>query len=130
MGELAWAAGLFEGEGCISVSRRGDRPSPAWVLVLGMTDEDAVRAFHCIVGVGTVYCRKEIPNHCRAMWIWRCGSRNDIAYVLASFLPFLNKRRTAKAREALNEIAELQKSTNGRPPRRRNRGPGLRWRTA
>jgi hypothetical protein len=52
--EIAWAAGLFEGEGTIShVWRR--RESPDLQIALKMTDEDVVRRFDEIVDRGKVY---------------------------------------------------------------------------
>lgn len=47
--EIAWAAGLFEGEGCITVSN--GRP----VMRLNSTDADTPRRFCEIVGAGKVY---------------------------------------------------------------------------
>jgi len=47
--EIAWAAGLFEGEGCITMT------SGHAVLRLSNTDEWVVRRFAEIVGRGVVY---------------------------------------------------------------------------
>lgn len=44
--ELAWATGLFEGEGSIGADGR---------LQLKMVSEESVRRFHAAVGVGSVY---------------------------------------------------------------------------
>lgn len=46
---IAWAAGLFEGEGSITTSRGRFR------LQIEMTDEESVRRFHAIVAAGRVY---------------------------------------------------------------------------
>src|SRR5689334_3983660 len=43
---LAWAAGLFEGEGCFHFASRANR---VIVASLTTTDEDVVRRFHAIV---------------------------------------------------------------------------------
>ena len=47
--EIAWAAGLFEGEGSIYPSGSGVR------LALKMTDEEPIRRFAKIVKRGSVY---------------------------------------------------------------------------
>ena len=55
--DLAWAAGLFEGEGCFTFQgskkarTRGGRLGKAQ---LSMTDEDVVRKFHTIMGFGSL----------------------------------------------------------------------------
>ena len=70
---LVWAAGLFEGEGCIIANRyRNERV--ALHLRLGSTDEDVVRRFCEVVGFGSVagpYC-KRTPNggEAKPMWVW------------------------------------------------------------
>lgn len=43
--EMAWAAGLFEGEGSIGAKR----------LQLKMISEESVRRFGAVIGVGKVY---------------------------------------------------------------------------
>jgi hypothetical protein len=47
--EVAWAAGLFEGEGCLTIT------SGQPVMRLNSTDEDAPQRFYEIVGAGKVY---------------------------------------------------------------------------
>ncbi len=49
MQEIAWAAGLFEGEGCIT--KNGNSPA----LRLNSTDEETVIRFQRIIGAGAVY---------------------------------------------------------------------------
>lgn len=46
---LAWAAGLFEGEGTITVCRGRTR------LAVKMTDEEAVRRFTSVIRTGKMY---------------------------------------------------------------------------
>jgi hypothetical protein len=51
--DIAWAAGLFEGEGCLSFSTvRGERYPQA---MLKTTDRDVLARFHRIVVVGAIY---------------------------------------------------------------------------
>jgi hypothetical protein len=47
--QIAWAAGLFEGEGCITLS--GER----FQLALNNTNEGVVYAFRRILDIGRVY---------------------------------------------------------------------------
>ncbi len=57
--DMAWAAGLFEGEGCIVYLRHGPRTSDGcyWTerqLQLTITDRDVLERFLQIVEVGVI----------------------------------------------------------------------------
>ena len=92
---LSWAAGLFEGEGCIRPENvTGVR------LTLGMTDEDVVRSFAAVVGAGTVR-RQEMPGVRKPMFVWTLQDRREVRRVLESFVPLLHSRRRARAEEML-----------------------------
>lgn len=102
--QVAWAAGLFEGEGCIAfhsykLKDGSQRPR----LVLKMTDEDVIRSFHEIVGHGTV--RLDTWGHRtrgeKVVYEWQAGSQKDVAAVLSLLTPWFHGRRRAKAEEAL-----------------------------
>jgi hypothetical protein len=94
--ELNWVAGIFEGEGCISMLGRGAHLS----LTVAMADEDVVRRVARLVGVGTVLERSRQVEHWKTLWVWRCGGF-EAAQLLRVLLPHLGARRSARAREAL-----------------------------
>jgi hypothetical protein len=93
--EIAWAAGLFEGEGCITHSH-------GLVLRLKSTDEDVIARFCEIVGAGDIYGpywnRYADGRLRKPYWVWVCPTR-DVARVLRSFAPWLGVRRYRRARE-------------------------------
>lgn len=95
--EFAWAAGLFEGEGSITLA-----PRPR--LQMKMADEDVVRRFGEILGVGKVYgpygpYGYDPPNRLqkKPVWMWVCEGRaaGEVVEVLR---PWLSPRRLAQAR--------------------------------
>lgn len=95
--DVAWAAGLFEGEGSIVPSRRR--------LSLEMTDEDVVRRFVAVVGYGNVHKvqrrnRVNRDNH-HTIYKWDCAKWAVTERVLLAFLPHLGLRRRTKAYEML-----------------------------
>lgn len=109
--EIAWAAGLFEGEGCINygTSMRRGREITRRRLNLEMKDEDVVRRFADVVGAGHIRPSKRRnrinrENH-HDIYIWECGRWADAARILHQFLPYLGERRSAKAREMLADPA-------------------------
>lgn len=99
----AWAAGLFEGEGCISVNKTwgGRYSSPR--LYLQTTDQDVLASFHQVVGVGFVngpYPKKGGKNY----YVWSCAKKADVRQLLKQLLPYLGKRRAERAREMLAQL--------------------------
>jgi hypothetical protein len=95
--EIAWAAGLFEGEGCISHIERGEGFDLQIAVV--MTDEDVVRRFDQVVDRGRVYGPYLPPSHGpRRKQFWRWVALGDSAHdVLDMLLPWLMERRRGQA---------------------------------
>jgi len=91
--EIAWAAGLFEGEGCITRTRG----YPA--VSLGMTDLDVVNRFAAVVGVGRRHV--STTQRTKPMYFWTCGRFEDVQYIVGLFWRFLGERRRNRAREVL-----------------------------
>ena len=89
--EIMWAAGLFEGEGSASsyfgATRKNGRV-PGYVA-LGMKDEDVVRKFAAIMGIGKIY-------HCRTgsqLWRWQTTNKRDTVRALVLLYPWVGPRR-------------------------------------
>lgn len=104
--EIAWAAGLFEGEGTISSKPQGTRGSGAQ-LRLGMNDKDVVERFRKIVGCGGLYAHKPGTGSTKPNWTWYVYDADKVTAILSAFLPFLGARRSAKAMEALEVTADI-----------------------
>jgi hypothetical protein len=98
--EIAWAAGLFEGEGCIKTGH--DKTGRAYAYVtLTTTDKDVMDYFHAVVGIGEV--RPSPPRQAgyKATYRWSGTRTAEVVILLESFLPYLGLRRSVKAMEAL-----------------------------
>jgi hypothetical protein len=97
--ELAWAAGLFEGEGCI---RAHSQSRSSVQMTLAMTDEDSVRRFHrAVSGLGNVtgpYVQKE---GWKPAWAWRCSKFEHVQAIVVFLWYGLGDRRRAKCLEVL-----------------------------
>jgi hypothetical protein len=99
--EVAWAAGLFEGEG--TITRSGKQPR----LCLAMHDESVVRRFAAAMGIGHVYgpYRNEGSlGGIRDRWHWvaQGEERARDAYLLLR--PWLSDRRKAQGVAIFGEI--------------------------
>lgn len=99
--EMTWAAGLFEGEGCITLSKVAGRLYLLLSLSLHPRDEDVLRRFHLAVGVGSVN-----GPHKNGMMRWAVtGKRAEWLLSDPHFLGNLGVRRRARAGECLYEVA-------------------------
>lgn len=90
--EIAWAAGLFEGEGSAFVGS-GQRQA---VVTVQMTDEDVVRRFSQIMDCGHVRSYVKAGKR-KDVWHWTAGKAEDVIAVLELLMPYLGERRRAKA---------------------------------
>jgi hypothetical protein len=102
--DLAWAAGLFEGEGCFSEVRGGRTIHLA--LSLEMTDQEIVQRFYDIlqssgaVGGSRISTRwRGNVKHSRQYVVKITGAHAEKAYALLH--PWLGSRRKARAEAIL-----------------------------
>lgn len=96
-----WAAGLFEGEGTVTVCRREPR------LALKMTDLGTVEEFAAVLGVGKVYGPyRPLPPR-RAYLYWVAAGRDGwIAW--AQMSPWLSQRRWERFDETFGAAPNAQ----------------------
>ena len=88
--EIAYLAGLFDGEGCIQIKKQWEAKKRAgkprrykvWriSMEISMTDKDIIEWVHKTVGVGTVLInvKNKSPSskpHWKTQWRWRCSHR-------------------------------------------------------
>jgi hypothetical protein len=96
--EIAYAAGIFDGEGCIT----GTRGKNDIHIAVTMGDEDCIRRFGRIVGCGTIGVQTQFtdPGPRKPMWRWQAdGAKAE--RIVRLLLPYLGQRRTARAHELL-----------------------------
>lgn len=96
--DVAWAAGLYEGEGSVGMSRSRRYPR----LALGMTDREPVEWFRDILGFGSIYEQHFPPgDHRKSMYRFEAGGWVHVALVRGWFEPYLSPRRLAQFDELL-----------------------------
>ncbi len=106
--DLAWAAGFFDGEGCILIARnspgvRGGRihtsPSHHLKMTAQQTDERPLLKLQALFG-GTVNERRNLPQNKKRIWGWYL-SDNAAVKALMDMLPWLIVKRS-QARLAID----------------------------
>ncbi len=110
--EVAWLAGLLEGEGSFVVfsPRRTDRPTtPIRVRVsVQMTDEDVVRRVQQTVGLGAVWRVGRQKDHHKDSFVWALSSRDQVEQLLHVLRLTMGVRRTVQIDACLAAIAEAR----------------------
>ena len=96
--DIAYIAGLFDGEGSVSYKqymrkRKGAKKAyPTWQirLEIAMTDESVLLWVTEVLGVGTMGPRKVRPGR-KKQWRWRCSHR-DAYFVCLLIWPFAHTK--------------------------------------
>ena len=113
--ELGWIVALFEGEGCLTFGLQGG-PHPShlgiWRAFIKMTDEDVVRRFHELIGVGTILSlgsegfRKDGDPY-KDAWRWTITRQEDVLNFCALLAPHMGARRAAKLTACIDDLTNI-----------------------
>lgn len=120
--EIAWAAGIFEGEGCFCIASERERAKgkTALRMDMAMTDFDTVERFARVMGVGRLYPREK-PGNLKDMLKWAVCDRSGYEHAFGLLYPWLSVRRQVRGAEVLRLHVETIESRPPRKPRANNR---------
>ncbi len=91
--DIAYIAGLFDGEGSVEYKQRwgkkGTKKYKVWRIIMdiAMTDESVVKWVHEVLGVGSIMERPPRKPHYKKQWRWRCSFREAL-YVAKLIWPY------------------------------------------
>lgn len=105
--EIAWAAGLFEGEGCFRFTGPRVGKSRVAMLTIQMTDRDTMKRFRDAVDAGRLRGPQDRGPGRKPIYAVDIAAREDVQRIIGAFLPWLGERRAAKARELLAHTQTL-----------------------
>jgi hypothetical protein len=100
--DLAWAAGLFEGEGCFTLNKGSTgRVTPRASVT--STDLDVLERFQQTIGFGLLRAKrhKDMPSRYKDKWEWAASGHELVQALMAMLWPGLSKRRRERAVEVL-----------------------------
>jgi hypothetical protein len=105
--EIAYVAGLLEGEGCFYIGYLGEAAKryPRFTIQCAMTDEDVIRRLRDIVGAGAIDGPLLPPSwdqNRKPVWRWRLGRKDGALELVALLLPWMCSRRSAKIQTMLD----------------------------
>lgn len=102
--DIAWLAGIIEGEGTILIPQNAGRHYPS--VRVRMTDKDIIYGLQSITGMGNVILgEKPKEDHYKQSWQWHVCKRQDVARLLLAIVPLMGERRTARILEAAEALA-------------------------
>ena len=104
--EIIWAAGLFEGEGCLSYAASKD----FWRIAVNMTDLDVVQHYASIfdLKVKGPYSQKNNRGtgvKWKDVYTAQVAARDKVFEIVSAIYPYLGARRREKCDEFLQWYA-------------------------
>lgn len=92
--DIAWAAGFFDGEGCITTgTNRGRRQRHLPKLVLGNTSKTSLERLQTLLG-GYLRLRRPQAGNRRNLWEWSVSGATATKAVLTTIRPYLFTKAT------------------------------------
>ena len=97
--ELAYLAGVFDGEGSFGIWSKGDGKNKQLRVSVEMSDGDIVLRFLTFFKAGAIYSREpKDPKH-KLMYSWRVVNKEKALDILRKMLPYFSRRRQYKFHE-------------------------------
>lgn len=104
--DIAWVAGIIEGEGCINIRRPANK-YPLAVCTVAMTDFDIIRRLHEVTGIGRVNGKRvdKRGSNRKPTLSWTVAKQRDLARLLLAIAPLMGERRRGKILKAAETLA-------------------------
>lgn len=96
--DIAWMAGLFEGEGTFEIAKNGGVRT-----TVRMTDRDVLERLDTVFPCGRPFHVVNPKGGHKTQYAWRIGPEQTREFI-ALVLPWLGERRTARALEVLRHL--------------------------
>lgn len=96
--DIAWAAGFFEGEGCVA------KGAKCKFIAINNTDPEPLARFHAAVGVGRVrgpYGPYNNGISKKPYWTWSAANFEHRQAAIAMMWPWLSERRREQLRDCI-----------------------------
>ncbi len=107
--ELAWCAGLYEGEGNIHLSTQ-------WALMVSVVnvDKDLLEPFTMFGGEVKPRTKPTNPSH-KQSYSWRIGGNNQIKSFIDAILPHIRSARKRSLLELASEFITFDRAQKETP---------------
>ena len=112
--EIAWIAGIFEGEGSVGIYGRGV------CVYIAMTDKDIIERIHTLFPSPQGVRVRQRQSGRKPIYEWRIRQRQLVAEFLLLIMPWLGMRRRAQC-QPVYEKASTEDGRITRGPHKRSR---------
>lgn len=106
--DLAWAAGLFEGEGTVTIAVRNSDATFRVVCIVGNTDREIIEFFHGRWGGWDQRVYGKRPGR-KPAWTWTVAGPRAVAFLM-DLLPYVRTQRVREKIELALEFRAAQSS--------------------
>lgn len=116
----AWAAGLYDGEGCSALLRHRTHegyliPELSVTQSSKMGSPAVLERFHAIVGVGSISGPYEQRTATMPVYRWKASARDDVLKVIARLWPHLGPIKREQAQRVLDALVAQPPLPRGNP---------------
>lgn len=116
---LAWAGGLYDGEGCASVSphrtHKGHVSPEVAVTQSGTTRPQVLERLRDIVGCGRIYGPYAQEGATLPVFRWKAAAHSDVGHVLYVLAPWIGSVKNEQARRVLRVLVAQGRLPRGNP---------------
>ena len=112
--DLAWATGLFEGEGTVTISTGGQSGYARGVIIITNTDTQVLQFFQSRWG-GTIRPMSKTSNRARQAYSWRMNSGRRVVQFIKQLLPYVQTTRVRTKMELILEFELFRAQAAYRP---------------
>jgi hypothetical protein len=114
--EIAWLAGLFEGEAYFSLDKRPSKryqnstAPPAPFIKISMVDEDIIARVASLLNkkyFSPIISRLTVTN--KKVYVCHIGDRQTLIYLFPKILPYMGKRRKEIIETCIKELQNWEK---------------------
>lgn len=105
--DIAWVAGIIEGEGCFNIRRTAGK-YPLAICSVSMTDFDVIQRLHEVTGIGRVGSLRvdKRGSQRKPTLNWTVAKKRDMARLMLAVYPLMGERRRKKIAEAIEVVAQ------------------------
>lgn len=97
--EVAWVAGILEGEGCWSRKSGEIR----WWVAVRMTDRDVIDRLQQVTGIGRITIDRGREEN-KMAWAWQVAAKRHREWLSIKVWPWMGDRRRARITELWPEV--------------------------
>lgn len=116
---LAWAGGLYDGEGSASVSphrsHKGHFSQEVAVTQSGTTRPEVLERLRDIVSCGRIYGPYAQEGATLPVFRWKAAGHSDVGHVLYVLAPWIGSVKNEQARRVLRVLVEQGRLPRGNP---------------